>query len=276
MVTTTFTATYQSCGASVENDVVVTPQMCGTISGSGSHIDCFGASTGTASVTITDGIAPFVYCWSNGSTTGSYSTTNTISNLVSGIYVVTVSSLDGNYQLVDSFLVSQNDQIFVYAESFPESFSGASDGFINVSVTNGIAPFVYSCTGQPDSQPTFNSNYSFEGLVSGSYNIAVNDTFGCQGIDSVIIQTTIEIEELKNSVFSFYPNPANDLLSISLNDNNTEELYLYDSVGKLITVIAVEGSQLSLDLEGLKDGVYFIKTILDDGRVISKSFIILK
>lgn len=50
---------------------------------------CFGACNGSASVTITNGVGPYTYSWSNGQTTAS------ISNLCAGNYAVTVTAANG-------------------------------------------------------------------------------------------------------------------------------------------------------------------------------------
>ena len=54
------------------------------------HVNCYGDSTGTASASVTGGIAPFNYLWSN--TSGSsISTTTVADHLPAGVYIFTVT-----------------------------------------------------------------------------------------------------------------------------------------------------------------------------------------
>ena len=184
MVTTTYTATYVDCGVTLTDDVVVTPVPWGTLTGIGSDI-CWGANNGTASVTISGGTPPFDFYWSNSATLlNSADSVHTISNLPGGMYVVTVASFGGVCELVDSFYVFERPKILVDVGSSPESCPGSEDGIISVGVTNGYNPFVYTCSTQPNSQPTLSANYDFNGLITGNYQITVTDQFGCTGTGS--------------------------------------------------------------------------------------------
>ena len=69
--------------------VVGQPSSVFTLSINGVSIKCFGESTGSATVTGSGGNEPYTYSWSNGATT------NSISNLASATYNVTVTDANG-------------------------------------------------------------------------------------------------------------------------------------------------------------------------------------
>ena len=70
------------------------------------NVLCYGAATGTATVTATNGTAPYTYLWSNGSTD------QTASALIAGTYTVTVTDKNGCNVIVDgvnSAVITQPD-----------------------------------------------------------------------------------------------------------------------------------------------------------------------
>ena len=78
-----------------------------------------------------------------------------------------------------------------------------------------------------------------------------------------------------------FPNPVSDKVSISFLPpkywNNSYKIEIYNVKGELVLSQAEEiiqtGEQLlKLNLEGLSQGVYFIK-IMDDNNSISKKFV---
>jgi len=72
----------------------VTVDVIGATLGNVTHINCYGESTGAASVTVTGGTAPFSYQWTNGSGT-TVSTSTQISNRPAGAYTFTVTDAVG-------------------------------------------------------------------------------------------------------------------------------------------------------------------------------------
>jgi hypothetical protein len=60
--------------------------------------------------------------------------------------------------------------------------------------------------------------------------------------------------------FNFYPNPVEDILSITLNkkQNNTK-VYFYNSVGALVKQDVIETSTALISIKDLPRGAYLIK-----------------
>ncbi|MCX6258852.1 MAG: PKD domain-containing protein [Bacteroidia bacterium] len=178
--TTTYAAKVSVCSTIISDSLDLTIQPCGVLSITGTNVNCFGYSTGTATVTISNGIAPYTYIWSNGYTvTNSLDSVCTAPNLAAGIYMVTVSTLNGAYDLYESIQITQRPQLFLQSSSLPETCPGASDGSATLLVTNGVSPYIYYISTQPPSQPQSATNYTFTGLAAGGYSLTVTDTYGC-------------------------------------------------------------------------------------------------
>jgi len=92
------------------------------------------------------------------------------------------------------------------------------------------------------------------------------------------ISVITEIEEIKNIdlICQVYPNPANDFLTLKIENYDTGELIykLFDSNGKLLKDKKTEGNETIISMSGLLPSVYFLK-VTDNGRVI-RTFKIIK
>ena len=73
-----------------------------SITPSQTNVLCYGASTGTASVIVSGGIAPYSYSWDNGIT----STTNEATDLSAGTYKVTVIDANG-CTITETFTITE-------------------------------------------------------------------------------------------------------------------------------------------------------------------------
>lgn len=59
-------------------------------------------------------------------------------------------------------------------------------------------------------------------------------------------------------VISFYPNPAADYITISVNDKNYHTVELYDITGKKLFAAEVNGEGITVDLRKYPSGIYFV------------------
>ncbi|MGE0078675.1 MAG: T9SS type A sorting domain-containing protein [Bacteroidales bacterium] len=131
------------------------------------HVNCFGGNNGAASSTVTKGVPPFYYAWSNGSTTAN------IYGLTAGTYTLVVTDAVGQ-TVQGSITISQPPQLLASATKIDVSCSGGNNGSVTLSATGGIAPYAFS--GDATSE-----------LVAGTYNYLVTDANGCTTPVSVTI-----------------------------------------------------------------------------------------
>ncbi|NNC94369.1 MAG: hypothetical protein HKN92_02325, partial [Chitinophagales bacterium] len=96
---------------------------------------CFGGSDGSASVSASNGQAPFSYLWSNSGISA------TISGLTAGSYAVTVTD-DNGCTATTSVKVNEPDTLIALATCVPVSCYGANDGSASSIVTGGTPPYV--------------------------------------------------------------------------------------------------------------------------------------
>jgi hypothetical protein len=94
-------------------------------------------------------------------------------------------------------------------------------------------------------------------------------------IDSVDIQynTFLNIENTSID-FNVYPNPANNILNISISENNTF-ISLFDIVGKKVSEMELLNGNNTLNIENLNPGIYFY-SIKRNGNIIETKKLVVQ
>lgn len=78
----------------------------------------------------------------------------------------------------------------------------------------------------------------------------------------------MEVEEHISNGLIIYPNPASDVLKISLPDSypNGAKVEVYNILGELVSVKNITGNSGTMDIGGFSPGIYVVK--IDDGRKV--------
>ncbi|MCB9196203.1 MAG: SprB repeat-containing protein, partial [Flavobacteriales bacterium] len=138
---------------------------------------------GSATVSIVSGDAPFSYLWDGN--TGNQ-TTATASNLFAGCYDVDVTDGNGCIETLNICVQDLGAPTVTILTHTDVSCNGGNDGFAQIQVTDGTAPYTYSwedCAGNSIGQTTA----SAFNLAAGCYNGSMVDNVGCTGSVSVTI-----------------------------------------------------------------------------------------
>lgn len=141
---------------------------------------CFNAD-GSLTITITGGTAPYYYSASTGAQEISYSQTYTLTGLSSGNYGFTVTDA-GLCSFTNETTLTSPGGIQSVNISTQNSYCGANDGILTVSLLGGTAPYTYTLVdgdGNSTSQSSNQTQYIFDNLSTGDYTIFVGDTTGC-------------------------------------------------------------------------------------------------
>ena len=139
---------------------------------------CYNGYNGTATISNLTGLSPFTILWSTGESTQG------IVNLTSGNYSVTVTD-NNNQQISQIFQISQPLPLEINSNITYVSVPGMSDGQINISVSGGVSPYLYSWTNGSTTQ-------DINSLPYGYYSVLVTDLNLCTQaevflVDSVLI-----------------------------------------------------------------------------------------
>lgn len=86
--------------------------------------------------------------------------------------------------------------------------------------------------------------------------------------------TASGVEDVENSLCSFYPNPVSDLLTVRLNTVVPATAQLFDLMGMVVAEKQLNASDMTLDLHSLPAGVYVVRVIAGDsiytGRIVKE------
>jgi CubicO group peptidase (beta-lactamase class C family) len=80
-----------------------------------------------------------------------------------------------------------------------------------------------------------------------------------QYVNDLVCSTSSVEEEYFEPEIQFYPNPANEQLTVSVTGGSLGNVILYDQLGVKIKEINSNESSTTFTISGLADGVYFIK-----------------
>uniref|UniRef100_UPI003A90A5E9 HYR-like domain-containing protein n=1 Tax=Flavobacterium alkalisoli TaxID=2602769 RepID=UPI003A90A5E9 len=145
-----------------------------------SNVTCNGGSNGSATATVSGGVAPYSYSWSDSGVVGANPTT-----LAAGTYTLTVTD-DNGCTIDQTITIDEPDALTASFSSDNVSCPGSSDGTATVTVTGGTAPYEYLWSNSATTS-------SLVGLTDGTYTVTITDDNGCTLINSVTVVTTPDV-----------------------------------------------------------------------------------
>ena len=127
--------------------------------------DCNGASTGSVSVSASNGTPGYTYLWNTGATTAS------VSGLEAGSYSVTVTDANGCTETC-STTVGEPTPVVATCSAVDALCNNDPSGEVSVIASGGTPGYTYSWTNS-------STDASQIGLLAGTYGVTVTDANGC-------------------------------------------------------------------------------------------------
>ena len=137
----------------------------------GYNISCYDSADGSIDLTVSGGTSPFNYQWSNSDTT------EDITNLPTGTYIVTVTDANGCVSIrIDSLIqptpLSASSTSPTINGGYNVSCIGATDGSIDLTVSGGVTSYTYFWSNGENTEDISN-------LGAGTYTVTITDANGC-------------------------------------------------------------------------------------------------
>ncbi|SHJ21583.1 gliding motility-associated C-terminal domain-containing protein [Tangfeifania diversioriginum] len=151
------------------SEITITPDI--------THVDCFGNSTGAIELTVSNGVEPYSYAWSNGEAT------KNIYGLEAGIYTVTVTDAEGTEETL-TIEITEPDALELTFTKTDVGDSPDPTGSISLNVEGGTGPYSYEWVG-PNGFTSADEDIS--NLEAGNYTVFVTDANNCTEFLSVVI-----------------------------------------------------------------------------------------
>ncbi len=132
-------------------------------------VECFGSATGTASVSVSGGTAPYSHSWN----TSPAQTGFNVTNLLAGTYTVTITDANG-CKMNETITILQNSKLAGALQTSKTICKNTADGSITASITGGVAPYTYKWNNN-----TLLNQAALMNVVAGNYQVLVTDSKGC-------------------------------------------------------------------------------------------------
>ena len=130
------------------------------------NVTCNGGNDGSITINAIGGVAPYTYFWPHNN-----STSNTVSNLTAGIYIVQITDLNGCVRNV-SITITEPEPIIALSTITPATCMN-NDGIISLAITGGVSPISITWANG------LGNNSSITNLSSGMYNVTLTDQNNC-------------------------------------------------------------------------------------------------
>ena len=226
-----------------------------TASSSLTQVSCFGGANGTATITASNGTAPYNVSWSGPSSgnppgieiNASGGTFN-ITSLLAGTYTYTVT---------DANSCTANTSITITQPSALTVSGVVVSNNIDLSVTGGTLPYNYSWSNGAVTQDLPN-------VSPGTYVVLVTDANNCTVSDTFVVNNAA-IEEKPLDEITLFPNPTNDQLTIrrSVNSLGHHSYVIQDSYGRKVLEGSFEDNEETLSVAHLAPGLYQLQVGVD-------------
>jgi SprB repeat len=155
-----------------------------TLSESHKNLVCFGQPTGSVSLSVEGGTAPYSFSWTDGQGQ-SVGTTADLDGLESGSYRVLV--IDGAGCLASlSVVIGQPTALSVIGQTTPALYASSPTGTASITASGGTQPYQYQWN-------TGETIASISSLSAGSYSVVVTDKNGCSLAQTFVVASTTAV-----------------------------------------------------------------------------------
>ena len=225
--------------------------------------NCIGDCTGEITMSGSGGSGNYTYDIGNGPQADSVFT-----GLCAGTYTVNVD--DGVSCNVD-IEVTIAEPTGVTFSSTSENEVFGDDGSIDLTVSGGTPPYTYAWTGPGGFTSTEEDPDELEG---GFYTVTVTDANGCTFMSEEIEVISVLGIGQNQLTFSIYPNPADDLITVTLSNEELVDFVLFDNTGRVVQQQQLNQLTNAIDLSTLSKGVYVITLTTQSGTSTTKKMVI--
>ncbi|MDG5799006.1 gliding motility-associated C-terminal domain-containing protein [Marinilabiliaceae bacterium ANBcel2] len=219
------------------------------------NVLCKNYANGEIEVTVTGGVAPYNYRWSNSSIVLNQ-TSDHITNLSADTYSLRITDSNGVSITKTGIKVEQPSKILASLTSNKTSCHDSNDGKIEVSVSGGTGNYSYLWD--------YNNltTQNIDGIPAGDYSVRIVDENGCSLTAKATI-TQPEPLEINGSI-----NP------ITCEDQSDGEILLSVSGGSSDYLFNWSHGETSKDVKNLSDGTYRVTVTDANNCQLDKEFYI--
>ncbi len=224
---------------------------------------CFGDMNGAIVVTANGMTNPISYQWT--SDNNFTSSDSSITGLDGGTYTILVTDNNG-CELIESYDLSDPDELELSATIFNETCPSAEDGMINLSVLGGTGIYQYNWSGMNIINP---QNQDQDNLAPNVYTVSVTDDNNCEIIENYIVAPAVDFEivESISNVTCFGSNDGSIILDLDFGSNTPIENMSFNWLGNNV-------DQNAQNQFNLIAGEYSVVVTTPNGCIHEETFIV--
>lgn len=145
-------------------------------------VTCPGLCNGSSTITVTGGLQPYTFDWSDGQSSSNQSAGTIVSGLCAGPYDVTITDTLG-CTITESITIEEPLPITFTANPVDPTCNGGCNGTISVTApAGGTPPYNYQWSTVP-----VQTNITATGLCGQSYSVTVSDINLCNTIETYVL-----------------------------------------------------------------------------------------
>ena len=226
------------------------------------NVSCNGGSDGAIDITVTGGVAPYIYNWS-----GVLTSIEDLAGIEAGSYSVTVVD-DSSCSTIASYTVTEPSAIVVAGTMTDNACPDSLTGAIDLVVSGGTGTYNYTWSNN-------DTTAALSGIAAGSFLVTVTDQNLCEVLDtfdvanaSATCVTGINHVDLSANDLMVYPNPSTDVLNVALTGSGTiAKIELHSLSGSQVLVVEPSATSSMLDVSELAGGMYILTVHTADGSI---------
>ncbi len=218
---------------------------------------CYNENSGSVSLSVSGGVEPYSFNWSNNVTTADNI------DIYSGTYTVTVT--DDNFcEITESYTLDQPDRIVTSAVVENVRGYGLSDGSIDITTEGGEHPYTYEWTNSVDFSASTEDVYL---ISSDTYSLKITDTNECEYDTSIFVSQPPPLEMTGTVTDVYCYDNSDGTVEVSVSGGVPPYTYVWgDSAKKLNNTTAT--------LSSIPTGYYYV-TATDNNQIsVSDSFFV--
>ncbi len=253
-----------NCAPIVENFSIIEPALLQASLTNQTDIICFGDATGAINtnivggrlIEVSTGVFDYNYAWTGPN--GFTSTSQNISNLIAGIYHLTVSDKSGCTDTLEVVLDQSDEIIIDYTATEIECYGDNNASITINNISGGNAPYSVAWS-------NLGSGMVQNNLSAGTYIITVTDNTNCEK------QATVVIDEAP--VFTI--NPAINHVSCFGEHDASISLNLVGGISPL-TLVWNDDATAGVERNNLGPGTYTVTITDGTPCIITETFTIIE
>jgi hypothetical protein len=185
-----------------------------------------------------------------------------LAGLSAGVYSYTVEDVNGctysgTVELMDP------EPLFVLCDAMPEV--QGNDGAITWTIFGGTPPYFVTLNGETG------TGSGVDSLASGTYQVLVTDSLGCQFLNDVVVSSTVGVASQKQPALRVYPNPTAHRLYVDT-PARVVSYKVFDSMGRCVIQGKNPDNIRDVSVRSLSAGTYVLQMRTSDGERLRARF----